>query len=272
MLHEIFRLNSICPRLPAGATEATLTSYARPRNEMLADGGRWAVLILPGGGYRLTAYGEGEPVALRFLAEGVQAFVLNYSVAPDLWPQAFLETAAALAWIRDHADNYGIRPNRIALCGFSAGGHLAGCLANLWTDPLIGEALGLDPQAVRPDRAILCYPVISAAHDTRSGTLRTLAGEGEPPQKLSLEKSVTPDNPPTFLWSTWEDGTVPVRNTLLYASALLDAGVPCEAHIFEKGPHAMGTATGESVWTEDHSNAHAASWMDLCLDWLKEEQ
>lgn len=269
MLHEIFPLRAICPRLPPGATEATLTTYARPRSEMCSDTGRWAALILPGGGYRLTAYGEGEPVALRLLAEGVQAFVLNYSVAPDRWPQAFLETAAAIAWIRSHGARYGVPPDQIALCGFSAGGHLAGCLANLWADPLIEDTLGLGPQAVRPDRAILCYPVISAAHDTKSGTLRTLAGE-EIPEKLSLERSVTAGNPPTFLWSTWADGTAPVRNTLLYASALLDAGVPCEAHIYEKGPHAMGTATGESVWTEDHIDAHAATWLPLCLAWLKE--
>lgn len=273
MLHQSYTRHEIHPRLPEGATEISLTSYARPRTrEMLADDGeRWAVLILPGGGYACTAYGEGEPVALSFLAAGVQSFVLRYSVAPDCWPQAFLETAAALAWIRNRHEEFGIRPDRIALCGFSAGGHLAGCAANLWRQEAarIENILGLEPQQVRPDRAVLCYPVISAAHDPDSGTFDRLRGNRALDPQLSLEKSVTADNPPTFLWSTWTDGSVPVRNTLLYAGALLDAGVPCETHIYGWGPHAMGNGTAESVWTPDHADPHAATWLPLCLEWLK---
>lgn len=272
MRYEFFSRGELNPRLPESATEISLTAYARPRSGMLADGGaRWAVLILPGGGYRTTAYGEGEPVALAFLAAGVQAFVLRYSVAPDRWPQAFLEAAAALAWIRAHAEEYGVRPDRVAVCGFSAGGHLAGCLANLWAEPMLGTRLDLSPAQVRPDRAILCYPVIGAGYDTSSGTLSRLAEGGALPTRLSLERSVSGDNPPVFLWSTWTDGTVPVKNTLVYAGALLDAGVPCELHVYGWGPHAMGCATPESVWTRDHTDAHAATWLPLCLEWLGRE-
>ena len=273
MLHHSYTRREIHPRLPEGSTEISLTSYVRPRTgEMLADNGaRWAVLILPGGGYTCTAFGEGEPVALSFLAAGVQAFVLNYSVAPDRWPLAFLETAAALAWIRDRHETFGIRPDRIALCGFSAGGHLAGCVSNLWRQEAarIEEVLGLSAEWVKPDRAILCYPVISAAHDPDSGTFAQLRGDRPLDPRLSLETSVTADTPPTFLWSTWTDGSVPVRNTLLYAEALLNAGVPCEAHLYGRGPHAMGNGTAESVWTPDHVDHHAATWLPLCLDWLK---
>ena len=102
MLHRRLSRTELHPRLSKGASEISLYAYARPHTgEMLADdGSRWGVLILPGGGYQLAAFGEGEPVALSFLAAGVQAFVLDYSVSPDVWPQPFLEAAAALAWIR----------------------------------------------------------------------------------------------------------------------------------------------------------------------------
>src|SRR5699024_9614689 len=113
----------------------------------------WAVLILPGGGYQVTAPGEGEPVALAFLAAGVQGFVLEYSVAPACWPQAFLEACAAMDFLRRNRDKYGV--DRLAVCGFSAGGHLAGCVANLWDSPLAAGELGLTPDQVRPDGAIL---------------------------------------------------------------------------------------------------------------------
>ena len=271
MLHRRLSRTELHPRLSKGASEISLYAYARPHTgEMLADdGSRWGVLILPGGGYQLAAFGEGEPVALSFLAAGVQAFVLDYSVSPDVWPQPFLEAAAALAWIRAHAAGLGIRPDRVAVCGFSAGGHLAGCLSNLWSAPVIGEVLGLAPEQVRPDRSILCYPVISAPLD-KSGSICRLWG-GSPPDMLSLENAVSPSTPPTFLWSTWTDQSVPVDNTLCYAQALRRSGVPCEMHLYGWGPHAMGTATDEAVWRPGYTDPHAATWLPLCLEWLKQE-
>ena len=141
-----------------------LTTYCRGRTGLLADDGqRWAVLILPGGSYERIAPAESEPVALAFLAAGIQAFVLEYSVLPRRWPQPFLEGAAALAWLRVHAEEYGFRPDRVAVCGFSAGGHLAGWLAARWDHPMLKQQLGLSPEQVRPDAAVLGYPVVHAA-------------------------------------------------------------------------------------------------------------
>lgn len=273
MIYQSLTKMQIHPGLPAGSTDISLTVYARPHTgEMLADHGeRWGVLILPGGGYSLTANGEAEPVALSFLSAGVQAFVLHYSVEPDRWPQAFLEASAAVAWIRAHAEQFGMSPSRIAVCGFSAGGHLAGCLANLWQLPVVQDVLGLPPEQVRPDRAILCYPVISQKLDPESGSLERLCG-GPVLEMLNLDQSVTSANPPAFLWSTWGDASVPVSNTLAYAGALLDAGVPCELHIYGWGPHAMGVGTPESVWDETHVDPHAASWLGMCLEWLRREE
>lgn len=274
MLYERFARAEICPALPEGATEISLTAYARADIGALAGGARWGVLILPGGGYRLTSDREAEPVALDFLHGGVQAFVLHYSVEPDRWPQAFLEAAAALAFLRRSAARYGIRPDRLAVCGFSAGGHLAGCLANLWGDPIIGERLGLTPEEVRPDAAILSYPVISAGEWAHRDSFFHLTGrEALPPEleKLSLEKSVTAGNPPTFLWTTDTDRTVPPENTLLYAWALRRQGVPLELHCYGHGPHAMAMATGEAAGDPGWQDEQAATWLPLCIRWLRRE-
>lgn len=251
-------LAELCPGLE---TEAVLTAYCRSRTGMMADDGeRWAVLILPGGGYARIAPAEGEPVALAFLAAGVQAFVLSYSILPARWPQQLLEGAAALAWLRGHAGKYGFRPERVAVCGFSAGGHLAGCLSCLWDHSIIKERLGLSPEQVRPDAAILCYPVV---HEAR---YLTPLGGGE---ELRLDRRIPENHPPSFLWATAGDATVPVDNILDYARALRKNGVPFELHIFQDGPHAMGLADRESARDEAHYNAHAAAWHGLCVGWLK---
>ena len=127
MLHEVFSLSDLHPDL--ADSPARLSVYARDPVGSVADSApRWGVLILPGGGYGTVAPAEGEPVALAFLAAGMQAFVLEYSTLPTPWPRPLLEGAAAMAWLRGRAEEYGFRPDRVAVCGFSAGGHLAGSL------------------------------------------------------------------------------------------------------------------------------------------------
>lgn len=267
MIHNVIPAAQFAPARTGSA--AVLTTYARPNEGFLAEeGGRWGVIVLPGGGYGVNAKSEGEPVALALLGAGVQAFLLEYSVAPARWPVQLLETAAAIAWLRQHAGEYGVAPDRIAVCGFSAGGHLAGCAANLWEHPAIRETLGLTGAQARPDAAILCYPVITMGRFGSAMTRANLFGEGDPAPGTSLENSVTAENPPAFLWATCTDGSVPVENTLLYAGALREKGVPFELHIFNKGPHAMGLATGESAWQADHTDARAAQWLPLCVSWL----
>ena len=261
MLCRRVSLDELHPALGGGAPETGLDIYCRGRTGLLADdGARWAVLILPGGGYERIAPAEGEPVALAFLAAGVQAFVLSYSVLPALWPRQFLEGAAALAWMRANAPELGFRPDQVAVCGFSAGGHLAGCLAGGYAEPLLNERLGLTPEQVRPDAAILGYPVV---HEARY--LDPLGGAEAP----RPDRRVGPGHPPAFLWATVGDATVPVENTLDYAHALRARQVPFELHLFQDGPHAMGLADRESARDEAHYNAHAAAWHPLCIDWLK---
>ena len=108
MIYKTYRRADFCPKLPKTDSDITLTAYARPATRAKADNGeRWAVLVLPGGGYKMLAPSEGEPIALAFLAHGMQAFVLKYSIAPARWPQQLLEAAAAVAFIRQHAEQYG---------------------------------------------------------------------------------------------------------------------------------------------------------------------
>ncbi|MGM9607586.1 MAG: alpha/beta hydrolase [Oscillospiraceae bacterium] len=269
MIHEVLTAEQFAPAL-AGKSGAVLKTYARPQEGFLAEeGGRWGVIVLPGGGYQVNAKSEGEPIALAFLGAGVQAFLLEYSVAPARWPQALLETASAIAWLRENAGRYGVAPDKIAVCGFSAGGHLAGCAANLWNSPVVETKLGLTGEQARPDAAILCYPVITMGRFGSDMTRSNLFGGEAVVKGTSLEQSVTDRNPPTFLWATYTDGSVPVENSLLYANALRSHDVPFELHIFGKGPHAMGLATGESAWQADHTDAQASVWHPLCVSWLK---
>lgn len=266
MIHQVIPASVFAPALQG--SPAVLKTYARPQEGFLEEQeGRWGVLVLPGGGYQVNAVSEGEPVALAFLGRGVQAFLLEYSVAPARWPQALLETAAAIAWLRENAAGYGLAPDKIAVCGFSAGGHLAGCAANLWGSPVVMGPLGLTGAQARPDAAVLCYPVITMS--VPSGTRDALFAGGQIVPEASLENSVTGGNPPTFLWATVTDDSVPVRNSLLYAEALEKQKVPYELHLFSKGPHAMGLATGDSAFQADHTDSRASAWHGLCVDWLK---
>jgi acetyl esterase/lipase len=157
---------------------------------------------------------------------------------------------------------------RVAVCGFSAGGHLAGCLANLWGHPVLEEN-GLESARVRPDAAILAYPVISSGPFGHRTSFRNLLGGAVIPPELSLERSVTPENPPTFLWATLTDGTVPAENTLLYAQALRRAGIPFELHLYPHGPHAMALADGQTLGRPDQQDPHVAGWFAQCLEWLR---
>ena len=189
MLGERMPLAELCPGLE---TEAVLTAYCRGRTGLLADdGARWAVLILPGGGYECIAPAEGEPVALAFAAAGVQAFVLSYSVLPARWPRQFLEGAAALAWLRSRAGTYGFRPDRVAVCGFSAGGAPGGVPVLPVGSPYIKGGAGPGPGAGAARRV---HPVLPGGErgalplppGRRGGAAAGSAGAARPPPRLSV--------------------------------------------------------------------------------------
>lgn len=227
-----------------------------------------AVLICPGGGYAFVSDREGEPVALRCNAEGFHAFVLRYTVAPQAeYPTALVQAAKAMAMIRRHADEWNLKADQVAVCGFSAGGHLAGSLSVLWDSPTVKEALQ-SGDCPRPDAQILCYPVITSGEFAHKDSFRNLLGtqySEQAAQELSLERLVRFDTPPAFLWHTVSDDAVPVENSMLYAAALRKSGVPFELHLYEKGRHGLSLCdltTGEEA-------PDCASWVLLAARFLR---
>ena len=266
MLYQTFSSADLSPRLAGAEGKCSLRAYCRGDMGTLGDQkGRWGVIVCPGGGYRMVGTNEGEPVALAFLGRGVQAFTLRYSVAPARHPRPMLELAAAVAFLRDNAQRFNI--DRVALCGFSAGGHLCGTLANLWQDPVLTQTLGGKAERFRPAEVILGYPVISDDPVMGCpGCIDTISPGNT--RALSLEACVTPANPRTFLWGTVDDPMVPIENTCLYAGALRRSGVPFELHLFPSGPHASAIATQDSVFDRAGADPHNARWLDLCVEWL----
>lgn len=233
---------------------------------------RPAVIICPGGGYTCKSPREAEPVAMRFLAEGIHAFVLMYSVAPSRYPSALLELAAAVKLVREKAGEWGIDPKGIHVAGFSAGGHLGASLGTLWREPLLKEALGGDDAGWRPDGMILCYPVITFGPYGHQGSKNNLLGPSATPeatQALSLENRVSKDTVPAFLWHTYEDGSVPVENALMFAAAMRRAGIPFELHVYEKGCHGLSLCDETTAQSDAHLQPDSAGWMDLAIRWVK---
>ena len=222
------------------------------------DKPRGAVLVLPGGGYNHRAAHEGEPVARLFNAHGYHAFVTQYRVQPHPPFSAFLDAQRSVRLIHSRAAEWGIE--RLAMCGFSAGGHLAGLVGTHFDE---GDPRAKDPverTGSRPDALILCYGWLSAM-DVEPNDLRVPPGEDAEQfrKRISAEQHVTDKTPPAFLWHTSDDQRVPVKHSLVFAEAMRQHGVPFELHVYQRGRHGLGLA-GESP--------HVATWADLCCEWL----
>lgn len=250
--------------LPGGAR---LTGYLRDATEpMPAYNVRPAVLVIPGGGYEHCSARESDPVAVQFLQAGYQVFVLQYTVSPvPLRWQPLTDAAGAILHMRRHAEALRLDPERIAVCGFSAGGHLAACTAMLWDAEPVRSALGVTGTEARPNAVILAYPVVTAGPLGHRGSFDRLAGADDALRAtFSLEHRVRDGLPPFFVWHTGEDTTVPVQNSLLLAAALTEHHVPCEFHLFPHGVHGSSTCTREVGTPYPHN----AAWVNLCTGWL----
>ena len=258
-------------------TKSELTTYFQDNSpEMGMDRKRPVVLICPGGGYGFLSDREAEPVALRMCGMGFHACILRYSVAPEVFPSALWELAASVAWLREHAEEYHIDEKKIVVCGFSAGAHLAGSIGTFWNQNFLSELTGFSAEQMKPDRLILCYPVITSGEYAHQGSFENLLGEAcceeEKRRFLSLEKQVTSDMPRTFIWHTFSDNTVPVENSLLLADAMRKAGVPFELHIFPDGEHGLSLADAETDnGTGDQIVPECAVWPALAADWIRRD-
>lgn len=252
---------------------ASLTSYILSPKQVEATvwDKRPAVIVCPGGGYRSRSMRESEPVVMKYCAAGFHSFLMDYSVAPTGWPAPLCELSKAVKTVRSLADEYPIDTNKIFVCGFSAGGHLAASLGVHGQNPIIKSGSGISGDENMPNGLILCYPVITGDDGfTHRGTRENFS-EGMKSEKLkyfSLEKFVTPSTPKSFIWHTFEDDSVPVYSSMRFAEALLENGVEYELHIYPSGRH--GLALGERQTTAEgkHFKPYVSNWIDMSIEWI----
>ena len=242
--------------------------------EVVPDRVRPSVLVIPGGGYEMTSDREAEPIAMQFLAAGFNAFVLRYSVKPSVFPVALLEAADAMTMIREHAAEWHVDPDAIAVIGFSAGGHLAASLGVLWKKDFIAQTLGVTSDMVKPNGMILSYPVITSGEFAHTGSFECLLGEDyndlDKRKEQSLEFQVSKDTPTTFLWHTVTDDCVPVENSLLFFNALRKFEIPVEMHLYPVGGHGLSLANEETSHEDGGCvQKECQSWMELACKWMQ---
>lgn len=222
-----------------------------------------AVLICPGGGYGSRADHEGGPVAEFYNSQGFHAFVIQYRVSPHRHPAPLADTLRAIRLIRSHAEDWNINADKIAVCGFSAGGHLTASTGVHYDLVKTKEDNLQNSISARPDALILSYPVITSGKFAHKGSFQNLLGEEMHKEMLnlmSLEKHVSDTTPPTFLWHTADDPGVPVENSMLFSNALSKFKIPFELHVFPKGRHGLGLAA---------EMPNVAVWAELSSTWLK---
>jgi acetyl esterase/lipase len=255
---------------PAGAPGAVGSEEQdKPHLEIFGASGpgvHTAVIVCPGGGYVHLAYEkEGTRIAEWLNLRGITAFVLTYRLSPRYhYPAPILDGYRAVRWVRSHAQEFNIAPDRIGVWGFSAGGHLVGMLGTHFDG---GDAQAADPidrVSDRPDFVISSYGALTLQPGVAKPTaLSTLVGAPITPElldELSPDKHVTTKTPPYFLYATTPDQSVPVLSSVVFYTALVRAGVPAEMHIFQEGPHGTGLA---------QNYAALSAWPDLLENWLR---
>ena len=236
---------------------------------------RPSIVICPGGGYRFRSDREADPIALVFAAKGFNCFIVEYAVAPEVqepvYPAALFDVAHAVAWVREHAAECCADPNAIAVMGFSAGGHAACHLGVRWHDAAQMAEFGLTPEQAKPNAMVLCYPVITGGKFAHRNSFKLLTGSDDLAihARFSLDEMVTDQAPPTFLWHTYEDGSVPVENSLQMFTALRRCGVMSEYHVFPKGGHGLALANPLTSDSPDQNIPECAQWPELAARFLK---
>ena len=245
--------------LPYNMTEMNRQNQKRP-----------CMVVCPGGGYWACSQRESEPIALHFLPEGFNVFVLTYSTTPHRFPTAMREVAAVMELIYKNADEWNCDTEKVAIIGFSAGGHLAAYYSNMYDCKEVREAF---PESKADNAALLSYPVITAdpkvAH---KGSFENLLGhypEGEELEYFSCDCQVDENTPPTFIWHTAEDTCVPVENSLRYATALTRNKVPVELHIYPFSYHGLSTCDKQTIDNLDKNIIYNSAWLDNAKKWLK---
>ena len=242
-------------------TAPTLTPFFPPKDK--ANG--VAVIICPGGGYGNVVIGrEGYSVAQRFNEAGITAFVLKYRlpdsrIMPDKSKGPLQDAQRAMQIVREHAQEWGLQPDKTGIIGFSAGGHLASTVGTHFLHPVIDNPQHAN---LRPDFMILIYPVITFGEYAHAGSRKALVGPDADSSMINLysnEKQVTASTPPTFMVHAQDDKVVPVQNSLMFYTALVNAGVKAEMHVYQNGGHGFDL----------HNKTTKDDWFGRCLHWMQ---
>ena len=245
--------------LPFNLTEMHRENRKRP-----------CMVVCPGGGYSMCSQRESAPVALKFLADGYNVFVINYSVAPHRFPCQLREVAAVMELIYKNADAWNCDTEKIAIIGFSAGGHLAAHYSTMYDCKEVREVF---PDSKPVNASVLSYPVISADRDfAHMGSFKNLLGHEPDEQEVkyfSCNNNVKENTPPAFLWHTAEDNSVPVKNSLVYAEALAKYKIPFELHVFPYGAHGLSTCDDQSCDNINDIHKYNTVWIDNAKKWLR---
>jgi acetyl esterase/lipase len=232
-----------------------------------ANATKTGVVVVPGGGYEHLAMGhEGVDIAHWLNTRGVAAFVLTYRLGPKYhYPIELEDAQRAIRIVRVNAAEYGVAEDHVGMWGFSAGGHLTATAGTHFDAGNAGASDAVEEKGSRPDFLILAYPVITLEGPyVHRGSKKYLLGDDPDPallSSLSAQTQVTKETPPTFLFATTDDKTVPVMNSVMFYEALVKAGVPVEMHLFQHGPHGVGLAP---------ANPELNVWPDLLAKWMRE--
>lgn len=273
MIKETFRINDkdkyrLDVYIQDESDEITL-SHMRP-----------FVLVCPGGGYAMTSDREADPIALAYMADGFNTGVLRYSVGEDAaWPAPNVDLSNAIRIIRENASRWHTDPNKIAVCGFSAGGHLTAMQGVHWNDPEIMRMSSCNNGENCPDAIILGYPVITSDEKTHGDSIKMVlrkvieSGDIKEIERMteyvSAEKNIGSHTPPVFLFHTCHDQLVPVYNSLVFAAGLERNGIDFEMHIFEKGEHGLAMCNHTThLEGATFVNPDAEKWIKMSCRWL----